>query len=362
MSITGNRGEWSELYTLLKLLSNGRLDAGDKNLNTIADVIYPIVKIIREESGVEYSYSFNSSRDIVIVSAEKTELVRISMTEFAEQAQKLLKEIKESTGSSFEALETASFMEKIACSSIKSSSKFKTDITIQIHDAKTSQNPILGFSIKSQLGKPSTLLNAGKTTNFTYGIYPELQPDEIEIINKIDSRSKIMDRLNALADKSATLKFKSLQSKMFQNNLVLIDSLLPEILSKIVQKYYSSELKTLKELVGWLEKLNPLQFDSSDGHEFYTVKIKRFLTDIALGMMPAKCWTGLYEASGGYLIVKEDGDIVCYHLYDRNLFEDYLLNNTQLETASSRRHQFGSIYADDNGQEIRLNLQIRFIK
>lgn len=362
MSITGNRGEWSELYTLLKLLSNGTLDAGDKNLNTIADAIYPIVKIIREESGVKYSYSFHTSKDIVIVSSEQAELGRISIAEFAEQAQKLLKEIKASTGSSFEALEAELFMKKISCSSIKSSSKFKADITIQIHDAKTSQDPILGFSIKSQLGSPATLLNAGQTTNFIYNVSPGLHPDDVEIINNIDLNSKIMKRLAAIADKSIMLDFQSLQSKMFQNNLVLIDSLLPEILAKIIQKYYSSELKTLKELVDWLEKLNPLQFDSSDGHEFYSVKIKRFLTDIALGMMPSKCWTGQYEASGGYLIVKEDGDVICYHVYDKNFFEDYLLNNTKLDTGSSRRHQFGTIYTDDNRQKIKLNLQIRFIK
>ena len=30
--------------------------------------------------------------------------------------------------------------------------------------------PELGFSIKSKLGKPSTLLNAGKTTNFIFEI------------------------------------------------------------------------------------------------------------------------------------------------------------------------------------------------
>lgn len=35
MAITGNKGEWSEIYTLLKLLGEGKVYAGDQNLNRI---------------------------------------------------------------------------------------------------------------------------------------------------------------------------------------------------------------------------------------------------------------------------------------------------------------------------------------
>jgi type II restriction enzyme len=75
-------------------------------------------------------------------------------------------------------------------------------------------------------------------------------------------------------------------------------------------------------------------------------------------MMPSKVWTDQYDATGGYLIVKGNGDVLCYHIYNRNEFEDYLLNNTKLDTASSSRHGFGEIYKEGN----QLNLQIRFTK
>ena len=35
MALTGNKGEWSEVYTLLKLLGEGKVYAGDHNLNKI---------------------------------------------------------------------------------------------------------------------------------------------------------------------------------------------------------------------------------------------------------------------------------------------------------------------------------------
>ena len=43
-------------------------------------------------------------------------------------------------------------------------------------------------------------------------------------------------------------------------------------------------------------------------------------------MMPSKAWDGHDEANGGYVIVKEDGDVLAYHLYNRGAFETYLLN------------------------------------
>ena len=85
-------------------------------------------------------------------------------------------------------------------------------------------------------------------------------------------------------------------------------------------------------------------------------------TDVALGMMPSKVWTGKHDATGGYLVIKDNGDVLCYHIYNRNEFENYLLNNTKLDTASSTRHDFGKIYESNGKLYFKLNLQIRFIK
>ena len=76
--------------------------------------------------------------------------------------------------------------------------------------------------------------------------------------------------------------------------------------------------------------------------------------------MPSKVWGGNYDATGGYLIVKQDGEVLCYHIYNKNEFENYLFNNTKLETASSERHSFGKIYKSGIDFYIKLNLQIRF--
>jgi hypothetical protein len=358
--ITGNVGEWSEIYTLLKLLSDGKLTPGDENIEKIKDLFYPIVKILRTESNGTFEYTI---KDTIVISSDNKELLRIPISAFKEKTALLLEKIKTKKNTTFGVPEIESFMNEINCISLKASSGVKSDINIVIHDLRTNQQPNLGFSIKSQIGNPSTLLNAGKTTNFIYRIDGvRLSNEEIKFINEIDTKSKIKDRINTILQKGGTFSFLSTEQKIFSNNLTLIDSLLPKIISEIVFTFYTEKHSSIRSLVEFIQAKNPLNFDTSNDHKFYSYKIKRFLTDIALGMMPSKVWSGQYDATGGYLIVKEDGEILCYHVYNKNVFESYLLNNTKLETASSTRHEFGSVYEEDKEFFFKLNLQIRFIK
>lgn len=355
--ITGNKGEWSEIYALFKVLSDKKLYSGDADLKKAEELFYPIIKIIRSESGGNFEYEING--DLVLVSGGK-EALRIPVKTFIEQSAKLLAKIKGSK-STFGIPETEAFMTSINCKTLKAKATSKTDIRIVIHDQRINQVAELGFSIKSQLGGDATLLNAGKTTNFIYqitGFKPTAK--EIKSINDIDTKSKIKDRIEAIRKVGGILKFVTPQQDIFKNNLVLIDSLLPNIIAEITKSFFTSNLSSIKDLTDNINKLNPLNFDTQFAHTFYDYKVKRFLTDVALGMTPSKVWAGLYDATGGYLVVKENGDVLCYHIYNRNQFEDYLFTNTKLETASSTRHDFGKVY-ENNGQcYFKLNLQIRF--
>ena len=357
--IKGNKGEWSEIYTLLKIISDKKLVAGDSDLNKIENLIFPIIKILRDESNGTYEYSYNS--DIVIIKGENDEF-RIPISEFEEQAVSLLSKLRETSSSAFSIPETEKFVNSFNCISIKAKSSVKSDIRIVIHDQRTGTTPELGFSIKSQLGGASTLLNAGKTTNFIYEIENTvLSNSQIKEINEINSRSKIKDRIDRIKQYSGTLNFKKTENSVFGNNLVLIDSVLPKILGEIVYLFFTTHKNKTFDLVNETSKINPIRYNLDTDHPFYYYKIKRFLTDVALGMMPGKLWTGKLDTTGGYLIVKEDGEVLCYHIYNRNQFEDYLLNNTKLETASSSRHDFGKIYISEGKQFFKLNLQIRFL-
>lgn len=370
--LTGNKGEWSEIYVLLRLLGDAKLYPGDADLNPVSDIFYPILNIIRCEDDRVYTYKIGGE-DWITVEVEHNDekslfpaqkkKFPVARSEFKEQADNLLEKIKNSTTGSFASPDTETFMQHIQCSTIRANSTKKSDIDISIHDRRTGMRPVLGFSIKSQIGSPATLLNASKSTNFQYKLKGNLSADEIEEINAIVGASKVKNRLFAIQEKGIKLEFAQIIKNTFKNNLALIDSLLPNILSEILLDFYSkSQNKSMNDLVAEMKRKNPLNFDLSQRHNFYEYKIKKFLTDTALGMTPAKVWNGEYNATGGYLIVKEGGEIICYHIYDKNKFEDYLLQNTILDTPSTSRHDFGKVYESQGELFFNLNLQVRFVK
>jgi len=356
--ITGNKGEWSEIYALLKIIADKKLTAGDENLEVIKDLIFPIIKVLRVESNGTYEYSYDD--ELVIVKGNEN-VFRIPIVRFQEQALKLLKILQTETETTFAIPEIENFINSFNCRSIKASSNSKSDIHIVIHDEKIGTTPTLGFSIKSQIGKAATLFNASQSSNFIYKITDNLTDTEIETINNINTSSKIQDRVNAIL-KKVNLEFIKTEGNIFQNNLVLIDSCLPNMLAELVVLFNEKAESNLQKLVSILEKENPLNYNIENGHKFYDYKIKRLLTDIALGMQSTKVWTGQLDSTGGYLIVKEDGDILCYHIYNRNEFENYLLANTRLINPSSTRNKFGLIYKEKNELFFKLNIQIRFLK
>ena len=230
-----------------------------------------------------------------------------------------------------------------------------------LHDCKTLREELFGFSIKSRLGSSSTLLNSGKTTNFIYEITGDLTEEQIIKINKTDTRAKFRDRLLKIKDYGCELRFVGMGNENFKANLQMVDSAFPLIISEYLVQYYSGNGSLISELTPKVRVINPCELNTAMPHLYYEHKMKNFLTDIALGMTPATAWTGEYQATGGYIIVREDGEILCYHLYNHNEFQEYLFKNTRFDTPSASRYEFGNIYQEYGKKYIKLNLQIRFI-
>jgi len=358
MAITGNKGEWSEIYALFRLLGEGKVHAGDANLKKL-NLYYPIISILREESK-RYDYNLNPQKNIVIINEDGKEFVRIPMSTFLNESKSLLCAIQSGGNRAFAVPNAERFMKKVGCSKLKAPSQNKADINIVIHDLRTNFTPLLGFSIKSQLGSPSTLLNPGKSTNIIYRVNRDLSDLEINQINSIDSH---LERMGAIKEYQLTLA--SFENETFNNNLLFLDTYLPQFISDCLLCYNQSGHSVLpvKKVVSHIAEANPFGFKGSAIETFYEHKMKVLLIAAALGMTPAKEWTGRYDANGGYLVVKTDGEIVCYHFYNINDVEDYLYYNTRLECASRSRYEFGSLYRGDDGKVyIKLNLQIRFCK
>lgn len=352
--MSGNKGEWSELYAFLKLLSQGRVYAANERVEKIDDVYYPILKIMREENkGTTIDYVINEQE--ISIEMQSNVILTIPRSQFEDNANSLLQEIANHSGS-FELEEIAEFANGIKVTKIKAPSTDTTDISMQIEDIHTNFIRNVGFSIKSEVGHAPTLLNAGMTTNFIYKV-SGISSEQLEEINAIDTRTKIKDRISKIIEYGGRMEYLGMNHDGFKRNLIMIDSNMPQLIGNMLLYFYMEDVKECDRLVEMLGERDPLGYGDT---VLYTYKFKKFLCSCALGMKPAKAWDGLDEANGGYIIVKADGEILAYHIYNRNFFEQYLLDNTILERASTNRHDYMNLYEENGEMFIKLNLQVRF--
>ena len=92
MTLKGNKGEWSELYTFFKLLADGRLYCGDGRLNRYDDRFYPILEIFRDDSQNRNSYKIQISKNILITGPDIN--IEVPQEQFKQEANTLLEHIK----------------------------------------------------------------------------------------------------------------------------------------------------------------------------------------------------------------------------------------------------------------------------
>jgi len=361
--ITGNKGEWSEFYTFIKLLADGRIYAADKNLNKNDNLFYLILKIIRGES---MDFEYIRGANIIIYNANGDFIAEVPIKTIKDFSEKLYEGVFiGKTGDRAFHLEFAyPIMEKLHTKSLSDERKETADIRIVIHDPITQHKPTLGFSIKSYIGGKPTLFNASKNSNLIYKITPELDDLKKGELNELNTYGA---RIKWLNENGYKLQFVKTNSEIFRTNLELIDSKLPEILSHILVYKFTTRHNKLTDLVGLLNESNPCDFNIELNPNFYTYKIKRLLVDAALGMKAGKLWSGSFSATGGYIAVKKDGELLCYHIYNWNDFQEYLFNHTKIDLpdSSPNRCDFGRILnaneiGETKGSFIKLNFQIRF--
>ena len=335
----GNKWEWSEVYALLRILADEKIYATDSETK-------------------EYTAGEMIS---IYINGEKVK--ELPATEFESESVNLLNEINSKDFYGALSVEsTQNFRDKILCYKILTPAIDKNDIMIKITDADTVYSPTIGSLIKSELGSYSTLLNAGKTTNFIYKIvqnHSDLirEANEIYKVSGGKNHTNVRGRISKIIEENGTLEYRNINNQIFEDNLVLIDSNMDRIIAETLLYFYKDGISNCNEMVEKLEQENPMNYGNVNAYRY---KFKKFLTAVSLGMKTATVWDGLDEATGGYIVVTKEGNVLAYHIYNRNYFEEYLLSNTKYETASTSRHDFGEVYSENGEDFIKLNLQVRF--
>ena len=137
--LSGNRGEWSEIYTFFKLLADGKLHAANADLSLNSSSYYPIVKITRQQKSFTFDYVLDDTYVSILNDDNHSVLRRIDRNEFATATSNLLSAITQAR-STFEVPEVEELLTECEITSLKAPHNDKGDISLVAHDSKVNQN------------------------------------------------------------------------------------------------------------------------------------------------------------------------------------------------------------------------------
>ena len=354
--LTGNVGEWSEIYVVLRLLADGRITLADSNLSPRPGNYLEIVEVHRNSADGQLKFVIDDDRESIMLEGNNEAICRRS--EIHELSVHLFEALVIG-GRSIQVPQLDNLLARMRTHQLTAPSTGKTDLQVLVRDGRTGEIFLMAFSVKSQIGGAATLLNASGATNFRYEVKgPRLAIAKLESLGQ--SPREIISQARTLQvriDNGKPL------NQTFESNLRMVDSGMPQIVATMLYGHFDGEGSQISDVSEFLELKDPIGVGEENAKIFYTHKVKDLLADIALGLTPSKKWDGSYVVNAGYMVVNRFGQVVCLMFEERDVFRQYLFSNTRFERGSRSRHNYGSIVRDSRGSSyLDLNLQIRFVK
>ena len=376
-----NIGEWSEMYIFFKLMSDRKVYVADKDMNRLKDVFLNIISIIREENkGKEYRYF---TGDVVKITLNGEEVATVDSSHFTDNAKKVWDMIISKKDTTFSDQEVIDFLSSIFIQNISSPAQKKSeffggtaDIVLDTMDYRSGVNQIMGFSCKSDIDAAATLFNAsGDNTNFEYEIVGNFDDEKMsafngmfhEVTKKGVTKYEVAtgDRMRYLKDCGVGLRFVNPVKDVACQNLVRCGGIeMPKILGGMLKYYYfecGAASVGVEDAIKYLANTDYVGYGFDDLYDTYRVKIANLLYAMFTGLRFSKPWSGRSDVSGGYIVVKRDGDVVAFHSCIADEFKDFLIDKLKFEGPSCSRHKYMEIYKKDDGKYyLKLALQFRF--
>lgn len=337
-----NRGEWSEVYAFAWILLHGSVPLADSALKASPSRKITVKKVFRGDKDLAEGF--------VPLSIDPEPIPDYLWLE--KELALFHKEISSGKGT-FEAPAGQRIMKAYGLSSIKAASDKKIDLVLEASSLDGSELQKLGYSVKSRFGGSSTLLNASSHTRLSF--YLEFNAMDRDLAGRLRELRRISDRVSLIESKLTAPKAFEWDSPVFVSNLEKVDTGLPTLLAELLWLAYSANETSIPALVEIYSKRT--------GKSSSTIEliIKRFLLDVALGMVPGKAWQGTWQAYGGYLIVQPSGEVVAFTMRNFDEFKSYLYQSSYVETPSTSRHEIGELEREGERDVFRLSAQIRFV-
>jgi len=360
MSFEATKREWSELYTFFRLLSDGQVFAGSPQVKKREDACLPIALIQREEHDGTRKY-FIENEEIHIV-GEKIDKV-IPRETFGDVANAILAGMKASSEDLVTSPEGAEgFLDEVSIFDLEARTDDRTDFYLAFYHV---DSPLVGFNVRSRMSAMNPILDGGRTANLKFeqtGI--KFANPMINNVNALETPDVVVDRMLLIERLGGVLKYADVADKVFRYNLLMIDLHFPRMIAEMLRIMQIEGITKVSELVDCIKDINPLKIkeDLIVKNGFYEYKMKQFLLALALGMRPAKIYTGEDSAVSGILLVTGSGEVLCYQKSDKKVFEDFLYLNTRLEKGSTEKDKYGFMEKENGLVYFKLNLKIGLTK
>ena len=350
MAFEATKRELGELYTFFRLLADGKVSLGTPQVRKDEAKCWPIAMVQREEhDGTRRYYIEQENIRIVSGTVEKTgtftvadkEEQNIPREDFGGAAEIILELLKTTAGSDTievpEGLE--GFLDAINIYDLEAKTEDRTDFSVAFWHAEA---PLTGFNVRCRLSSMNPLLDGGRTANL------KLEQSGIKFA------TPTVNKVNALPESPTEVT----------ERMLMIDLHFPRMLAEMVRMMHLDGISRVSELTERIKEINPLKIKDEliNKHGFYEFKMKQFLLALALGMRPAKIYNGTDSAVEGILLVNAEGEVLCYHKSERQVFADFLYQNTRFEKGSVDKDKYGFLEKENGVYYFRLNVKIGLTK
>ena len=336
-----------------------RILTDSRNITKVGDVFYPSYVVLYDK---KYIYHEDlQSIGVIIYSLYGEVLFCTSANLFLEEVSVLMK-----TSSNSDDIISTTFavIENLFRNNEKDTSKFKSFVKIFWLD-------LSGHHI----GSSATLLNAsGDNTNFIFEVTGNMDDEKMEMFNTLFKETQrkgeicydiaTADRMQYLYDIGCDLQFIDAAKNDARTNLVKCGGLeMPSIVGGMLKKYYFENLSgptSVEDCIDYLAENDIAGYGFEDLKNTYRGKIAHFLLCTFTGMRLGSPWNGRQEVNGGYIVVKNNGDVVEFHSTIADEFKDFLVAKMRMESPSHSRHKDMYIYKENDRYFLKLALQLRF--
>lgn len=353
-----NRGELSEIYVLLKLLSSDNSTILSGVPGSMGALIH---RATVRRNGEDHQFLILGP-EVAVLQPGRDSLPmeaapRISKARLGLLAEELLLVIKNMSRvkDSYNLQIVEEILQLLRLPSVSGGASDKGDIGIDYFDETIGRNIERWFSIKSRIGAPPSFINAG-ANKVTYKVVGHEIHGLIDEFNKLDVRVAV----NRVLDSGGRFVYFEMQ-KQFQLNLLIVDSKLDQIVAECLISSYRSGSRLVSDVVEKVARENRLEFPREISGIAYRVKFLNFLQDSALGMVPSKPWSGTQSVTGGFIVVTKAGEIVVFHPDSPGALRNYLWESTKFDTPGRAKYGNGIFRIQDDEVYFDLKMHIRYV-